>query len=92
MVLVVALAAVALVVARPVWGAWLYGVTGAAFEAGAMWTRALGEDLDETRLGGQLFLGGNTPFGPVTASFGVGESGDYAAFIGIGRPVRGRWR
>jgi NTE family protein len=73
----------------------LLGMTlfaGAAFEAGAMWTRALGEDLDDTRLGGQLFLGGNTPFGPVTASFGFGESGDYAAFIGIGRPVRGRWR
>ena len=73
----------------------LLGMTlfaGAAFEAGAMWTRVLGEDPDDTRLGGQLFLGGNTPFGPVTGSFGFGESGDYAVFIGIGRPVRGRWR
>lgn len=73
----------------------LLGMTlfaGAAFEAGAMWTRAAGGDPDEAHIGGQLFLGGNTPFGPVTGSFGFGESGNYAVFIGIGRPVRGRWR
>jgi NTE family protein len=76
----------------------LLGMTlfaGAALEAGSIWYE--GDEAVEGRygsllLGSQLFLGGNTPFGPVTLSLGLGEGGDYALYVGIGRPTRGRWR
>jgi NTE family protein len=76
----------------------LLGLTlfaGAALEAGSVWYD--GGDAVEGRygsllLGSQLFLGGNTPVGPVTLSLGLGEGGDYALYVGIGRPTRGRWR
>jgi len=76
----------------------LLGMTlfaGAAVEAGSIWFE--GDEDGEGRygsvlLGSQFFLGGNTPFGPVTLSLGLGEGGDYALYVGIGRPTRGRWR
>ena len=76
----------------------LLGMTlfaGAAVEAGSIWyegDEAAGDRYGDVLLGSQLFLGGNTPFGPVTLSLGLGESGDYALYVGIGRPTRGRWR
>jgi len=73
----------------------LLGMTlfaGAAVEAGSIWFSESQEPFEDVHLGGQLFLGGNTPFGPVTFSLGAGEGGDYALYIGIGRPTRGRWR
>jgi hypothetical protein len=76
----------------------LLGMTlfaGAALEAGSIWyegDEAAGDRYGDVLLGSQLFLGGNTPFGPVTLSLGLGESGDYALYVGIGRPTRGRWR
>lgn len=73
----------------------LLGMTlfaGAAIEAGAIWSNYFEEGPGDVLLGGQAFLGGNTPFGPVTLSLGAGEGGEYALYIGIGRPVRGRWR
>ena len=76
----------------------LLGMTlfaGVAVEAGSIWydgDEAAGDRYGDVLLGSQLFLGGNTPFGPVTLSLGLGESGDYALYVGIGRPTRGRWR
>jgi NTE family protein len=73
----------------------LLGMTlfaGAALEAGSIWFDGAEGRFDDVLLGSQLFLGGNTPFGPVTLSVGFGESGDYALYVGIGRPTRGRWR
>jgi hypothetical protein len=42
--------------------------------------------------GSQLFLGGNTPIGPVTLSLGLGEPGNQAFYVEICRPTRGRWQ
>jgi len=73
----------------------LLGMTlfaGAALEAGSIWFGDTQEPFEDVELGSQLFLGGNTPFGPVTLSLGLGESGNYALYVGIGRPTRGRWR
>ncbi len=74
----------------------LLGMTlfaGGALEAGNVW-----EGLDSSNptaglhFGGRLFLGGNTPFGPVSISLGYVDSGDFALFLGLGRPVMSRWR
>ena len=73
----------------------LLGMTlfaGAALEAGTIRYDGSEGRFGDLLLGSQLFLGGNTPFGPVTLSLGLGESGDYALYVGIGRPTRGRWR
>lgn len=71
-------------------GMTLFG--GAALEAGKMWSSAIEDTPTDVTLGGQLFLGGNTPFGPLSLSLGMAEGGDYAVFLGLGRPVRSRWR
>jgi NTE family protein len=74
----------------------LLGMTlfaGGALEAGNVW-----EGIDTSNsttglhFGGRLFLGGNTPFGPVSLSLGYVDSGDFALFLGLGRPVMSRWR
>jgi NTE family protein len=74
----------------------LLGMTlfaGGALEAGNVWdgfdpsNRTTG-----VHLGGRVFLGGNTPFGPVSLSLGYVDSGEFALFLGLGRPVMSRWR
>jgi len=73
----------------------LLGMTlfaGAALEAGNVWNRVDGTSASGLRLGGRLFFGGNTPFGPLTLSLGYVDSGDLALFLGLGRPVVSRWR
>jgi NTE family protein len=73
----------------------LLGMTlfaGAAIEAGNVWNRVDGTSASGLLLGGRLFFGGSTPFGPVTLSLGYVDSGDLALFLGLGRPVVSRWR
>ena len=65
---------------------------GAALEAGNVWDRLDGSPPGGLKLGPQLFLGGNTPFGPVQLTGGYVSGGDFAVFLAIGRPVRDRWR
>ena len=65
---------------------------GAAIEAGNVWNRVDGTSASGLLLGGRLFFGGSTPFGPVTLSLGYVDSGDLALFLGLGRPVVSRWR
>jgi NTE family protein len=74
----------------------LLGMTlfaGGALEAGNVWDGF--DDSNSTtgvHLGGRVFLGGNTPFGPVSLSLGYVDSGEFALFLGLGRPVMSRWR
>jgi NTE family protein len=73
----------------------LLGMTlfaGAAIEAGNVWNRVDGTSASGPLIGGRLFFGGNTPFGPLTLSLGYVDSGDLALFLGLGRPVVSRWR
>jgi NTE family protein len=74
----------------PLLGMTLYA--GGALEAGNVWESIDPSSPDGLRLGGRLFLGGNTPFGPVSLSLGYVDSGDFALFLGLGRPVMSRWR
>jgi NTE family protein len=74
----------------PLLGMTLYG--GGALEAGNTWKRFDGTTGRGLLLGGRLFIGGQTPFGPVSLSVGYLETGDYAMFLNLGRPVRTPWR
>ena len=73
----------------------LLGMTlfaGAALEAGNTWRRPDGTTGSGLDLGGQLFVGGRTPFGPVSVDVGYLATGEFAAFLRLGAPVRGTWR
>jgi NTE family protein len=74
----------------PLLGMTLYG--GGALEAGNVWKQLDGTTGAGLLLGGRLFIGGQTPFGPVSLSLGYLETGDYAVFLNLGRPVRTPWR
>jgi len=74
----------------PLLGMTLYG--GGAIEAGNVWKRLDGTSPEGVLLGGRLFLGGQTPFGPVSLSLGYVETGDVAFYLSLGRPVRTPWR
>jgi len=74
----------------PLLGMTLYG--GGAIEAGNTWNRLDGTTGTGLKFGSRLFIGGNTPFGPVSLSVGYVDSGDFALFLNLGRPVRSRWR
>jgi NTE family protein len=65
---------------------------GAAVETGNTWRRPDGSSDSGLRFGGQIFVGGNTPFGPVQLTGGYVDGGDYAVFLSIGRPTRALWR
>jgi NTE family protein len=65
---------------------------GAAVEGAQAWNRLDGGPDTGLDLGLQLFVGGKTPFGPVQFTAGYGPGGNYALFLNLGKPVRGRWR
>jgi NTE family protein len=65
---------------------------GAAIEGARVWNLLDGSADTDILLGAQLFVGGNTPFGPVQLTAGYGEGGDFGFYLGLGRPVRERWR
>jgi NTE family protein len=65
---------------------------GAALEGAQVWNLLDYQPDTGFDLGLQLFIGGRTPFGPVQLTGGYGPNGNYAIFLSLGRPVRGRWR
>ena len=65
---------------------------GGALEAGNVWKQLDGTTGEGLLLGGRLFIGGQTPFGPVALSLGYVETGDFGLFLNLGRPVRTSWR
>jgi len=58
---------------------------GLSFEVGNAW--ATRDDVDWSRLetGGSLFLGAESPFGPVYLAAGFGEGGTRAFYLLLGR-------
>jgi NTE family protein len=61
---------------------------GATVEAGNVWDRADDIAIDDLRYSGSLFLGAETPLGPVYFSVGYSDSQDYSAYFYLGNPFR----
>jgi NTE family protein len=59
---------------------------GGSLEYGGVWEDK--DDFgDDPIAAGSLFLGADTPIGPVYLGFGVAEGGHNAAFFRLGRPL-----
>ncbi|MCB1630426.1 MAG: patatin-like phospholipase family protein [Pseudomonadales bacterium] len=58
---------------------------GASIEAGNVWLRRRDATLDDLIVAGSLFLGVDSPLGPVFLGAGVGERGQRALYLRIGQ-------
>jgi NTE family protein len=58
---------------------------GASLEAGAVWPDRDAVALDDLELGGSLFLGADSPLGPLYFAAGLGEDGERAFYLVLGK-------
>jgi len=63
---------------------------GFMLESGNVWEFEDDIGFDDLRYSGNLFIGAETPLGPVYLSVGYSDSDDYAAYFYIGNPFRSR--
>ena len=63
---------------------------GASFEAGNVWEFGADVAMDDLRYSGALFLGADTPIGPIYLAYGHSDSGDNAVYFYVGNPFRVR--
>ena len=61
---------------------------GATLEAGNVWNYTDDIALDDLRYSGSVFLGADTPIGPVYFAVGHSDSGDNAVYFYVGNPFR----
>lgn len=61
---------------------------GATAEAGNVWSRRDDIGIDDLRYAGSLFLGAQTPIGPVYLAVGYSDSSDFGAYFYLGNPFR----
>jgi NTE family protein len=61
---------------------------GLTLEAGNVWNTRDEFGLDDLRYSGSLFLGAETPIGPIYLAVGHSDSGDTAAYFYVGNPFR----
>ena len=61
---------------------------GATLEAGNVWDTKDDIGLDDLRYSGSLFVGADSPLGPVYFALGYSDSSDYSAYFYIGNPFR----
>ena len=61
---------------------------GATAEAGNVWDRSDDIAFDDLRYSGSLFLGAQTPLGPVYFAVGYSDQQDFAAYFYVGNPFR----
>lgn len=59
---------------------------GASIEYGNVWQRKSDIDLGHGILNGSVFVGSDTPIGPLYVGLGVGEDGHRAGFMYLGSP------
>jgi NTE family protein len=59
---------------------------GISLEAGNTWNFADDIDIDDLRTSGSLFVGAETPVGPVYLSWGHASNGDNTIYFYLGRP------
>ena len=62
--------------------------TGFTLEAGNVWQFSDEIGIDDLLYSGSVFLGAETPIGPVYLALGYHESGDTAAYFYVGNPFR----
>jgi NTE family protein len=58
---------------------------GFSLEAGNVWQRREDVELDRLLTGGSLFLGAESPFGPVYLAAGLAEGGERAFYLYLGK-------
>jgi NTE family protein len=61
---------------------------GFTLEAGNVWNRRTDIGFDDLRYGGSLFIGAETPIGPVYLAWGISDNGDNTAYFYVGNPFR----
>lgn len=61
---------------------------GATLEAGNVWNLSDDIGLDDLRYSGSVFIGAESPLGPVYFALGYSDSDDLAAYFYIGNPFR----
>jgi NTE family protein len=61
---------------------------GATLEAGNVWETSDDIGLDDLRYSGSLFVGADSPLGPVYFALGYSDSDDFSAYFYIGNPFR----
>lgn len=59
---------------------------GVTLAAGNMWARHGDFDADDLRFGGAVFVGADTPIGPVFLSLGAADGGRKALYVFVGKP------
>jgi len=64
-------------------GGGFYG--GLGLEAGNTWTKGADVSLSDLHPSAVLFVGGNTPLGPVNVGAGFGDAGHWAVYFVLGR-------
>ena len=65
-------------------GARLY--TGFSLEAGQVWARRKDVDLKDLTVAGSVYLGADTPLGPLFLGYGGTDQGRGSAYLFIGKP------
>lgn len=59
---------------------------GFTLEAGNVWSLQSEVSFDTLRYSGSLFLGANTPIGPLYLAYGYSDNGDSAVYFYLGNP------
>jgi NTE family protein len=66
----------------------LRAYAGATLEAGNVWDYSADMGLDDLRYSASIFVGAETPIGPVYFALGFHESGDSTAYFYVGNPFK----
>ena len=61
---------------------------GATLEAGNVWEQADEIGFDSLRYSGSLFLGAESPLGPMYLATGYSDNGDFSIYFYLGNPFR----
>jgi NTE family protein len=61
---------------------------GATLESGNVWDFKGDIGFDDLRYSGSIFVGAETPIGPVYFAYGISDSGDNTAYFYVGNPFR----
>jgi NTE family protein len=61
---------------------------GFTLEAGNVWSSSSDMGIDDLRYSGSVFVGAETPIGPVYLAIGHSDNGDSTAYFYVGNPFR----
>lgn len=63
---------------------------GFTLEAGNVWSEASDIGIDDLRYSGSVFLGADTPIGPLYLAWGHNDNGEGTAYLFLGNPWKSR--